>query len=106
MKNNVIYLNDGTYIEIKKFENNTYQAAWIDPSNPDEALDFHKSDKDGIDAWVKDLIQKIPPDIDFQLNKTVKIKDTNETDAILSTKHEDKLTSGAIKTFTASKLEL
>lgn len=106
MKSNIIYLSDGTYIEIKKFENNTYQAAWIDPRNDDEALDFYKSDKACVDTWVKDLLQKIPPDVDFQANDTVKIKDSNETGVVLSIKYDIKLTSGAVKTFTADELEL
>lgn len=53
--------SDGTHVEIARLKNGNFQAAWLDPNNPDEALDYSpetvKTCRDAI-KWTRDLARK------------------------------------------------
>lgn len=58
----IIYeFSDGTHVEIARLKNGNFQAAWLDPNNPDEALDYSpetvKTCRDAI-KWTRDLASK------------------------------------------------
>lgn len=58
----IIYeFSDGTHVEIARLKNGNFQATWLDPNNPDEALDYSpetvKTCRDAI-KWTRDLARK------------------------------------------------
>lgn len=58
----IIYeFSDGTHVEIARLKNGNFQAAWLDPNNPDEALDYSpktvKTCRDAI-KWTRNLASK------------------------------------------------
>lgn len=58
----IIYeFSDGTHVEIARLKNGNFQAAWLDPNKPDEALDYSpetvKTCRDAI-KWTRNLAHK------------------------------------------------
>lgn len=58
----IIYeFSDGTHVEIARLKNGNFQAAWLDPNKPDEALDYSpetvKTCRDAI-KWTRNLANK------------------------------------------------
>lgn len=58
----IIYeFSDGTHVEIARLKNGNFQAAWLDPNKPDEALDYSpetvKTCRDAI-KWTRNLARK------------------------------------------------
>lgn len=53
--------SDGTHVEIARLKNGNFQAAWLDPNKPDEALDYSpetvKTCRDAI-KWTRNLARK------------------------------------------------
>lgn len=81
-----IALDDGTHIEIEKLADDTYQAAWIDSKNPEEALAFGTAtDEAGIMDYVADLLADIPPFIAFDPGDKVVIRSDDQYDGMSGT---------------------
>lgn len=53
--------SDGTHVEITRLKSGNFQAAWLDPNKPDEALDYSpetvKTCRDAI-KWTRNLARK------------------------------------------------
>lgn len=81
-----IELDDKTYIEIEPLKDGSYQAAWIDPRTPDEALEFGTAPTETeIITWVADLLKKIPPFIKFSPGDNVILHTDDQFDGLIGT---------------------